>query len=157
MRPARRGSWRPGDPQLGWIIENRLDEAYLLSWPGPLEIYVPLHDTGGYDRARAPLGSYDFRLDQVKGNAKLYSGNLVKISFKTPALHPRKDLDFTFLYYDLASRDLVDPAWKVNSLELDRVCDPVTGQRGIRWEFPTPSSSATSMPPFSRRQLAMRS
>src|SRR2546430_12490296 len=74
MKPDKAGSWHPGDAQLGWIIENRLDETYLLSWPGPLEIYVPLHDTGGYDRARAPLGSYDFRLDQVKGTAKLYSG-----------------------------------------------------------------------------------
>ena len=28
---------------------------------------MPVHDTGGYDRARAPVGSYDFRLDQIKG------------------------------------------------------------------------------------------
>jgi len=75
------GSWRPGDAQLGWIIENRLDEAYILSWPGQLETYVPLHDTGGYDRARAPLGSYDFRLDQIKGTTSLRSGNQVHLSF----------------------------------------------------------------------------
>src|ERR1700693_4707156 len=61
------GSWRQSDAQLGWIIENRLDEAYVLSWPGQLETWVPVHDTGGYDRARAPVGSYDFRLDQIKG------------------------------------------------------------------------------------------
>lgn len=48
MRQA--GSWRPGDAQLGWIIENRVDEAYILSWPGQLETYVPIHDTGGFDR-----------------------------------------------------------------------------------------------------------
>ncbi len=42
------GSWRPGDAQLGWIIENRLDEAYLLSWPAELETYIPLHGTGGF-------------------------------------------------------------------------------------------------------------
>ena len=91
------GSWRPDAAQLGWIIENRLDEAYVLSWPGQLETYVPLHDTGGYDRARAPLGSYDFRLDQVKGTASLHPGNLLEMSFATPALHPRRHLDFTFL------------------------------------------------------------
>src|SRR5438034_3893408 len=102
------GSWRPDAAQLGWIIENRLDEAYVLSWPGQLETYVPLHDTGGYDRARAPLGSYDFRLDQVKGTASLHPGNLLEMSFATPALHPRRHLDFTFLDFDLQPRDLTD-------------------------------------------------
>lgn len=82
------GSWRPGDAQLGWIIENRLDEAFLLSWPGQLETYVPLHDTGGYDRARAPLGSYDWRLDQVKGSTSVHPGNLVKIAFTVPRTAP---------------------------------------------------------------------
>jgi hypothetical protein len=69
----------------GWV-----DEAYILSWPGQLETYIPLHDAGGYDRARAPLGSDDYRLDQIKGTASLYSGHRVKISFNTPALHPRR-------------------------------------------------------------------
>ncbi|GAC1482132.1 MAG: hypothetical protein PVSMB9_07760 [Candidatus Dormibacteria bacterium] len=132
-REHRIGSWRPADAQLGWIIENRLDEAYLLSWPGQLETYIPLHDTGGYDRARAPLGSYDWRLDQVKGTASLHPGNRVHIAFGTPALHPRRHLDFTFLYYDLRSRDLLDPAWLVPSPKLDDVCvpDPAGGGRRI--------------------------
>lgn len=99
------GSWRPGDAQLGWIIENRIDEAYVLSWPGQLETWVPVHDTGGYDRARAPVGSYDFRLDQIKGTASLRSGNQVHLSFDTPALHPRANLNFTFVYFDLAARN----------------------------------------------------
>ena len=127
------GSWRPGDAQLGSIVENRLDEAHLLSWPGPLEIYVPLHDTGGYDRARAPMGTYDFRLDQIKGTASLHSGNLVRISFNAPALHPRPGLDFVFVYYDLTSRDVPDPIWKVPSVELGNVCDQllvVAGRSG---------------------------
>jgi hypothetical protein len=93
------GSWRPGDAQLGWIIENRIDEAYVLSWPGQLETWVPVHDTGGYDRARAPVGSYNFRLDQIKGTASLHSGNQVHLSFDTPALHPRANLNFTFVYF----------------------------------------------------------
>jgi len=96
----QRGSWRPGDDQLGWIVENRVDEAHILSWPGQVENWVPLHDTGGYDRARAPLGSYDYRLDQIKGTASLHSGNQVRISFNTPALHPRRHVDFTFMHYD---------------------------------------------------------
>ena len=129
------GSWRPGDAQLGWIIENRIDEAYLLSWPGPLEIYVPVHDTGGYDRARAPMGTYDFRLEQIKGTGSLHSGNQVRISFNTPALHPRKGLDFTFAYFDLGSREVPDPAWKVPSTELDKVCNQVQGHREPMWEF----------------------
>ncbi len=103
------GSWRPGDAQLGWIIENRVDEAYILSWPGQLETYVPLHDTGGYDRARAPLGSYDFRLDQIKGTASRYLKNQIEIGFTTPALHPNPNLDFTFVDFHLPTRELVDP------------------------------------------------
>ncbi len=129
------GSWRPGDAQLGWIIENRIDEAYVLSWPGPLEIYVPVHDTGGFDRARSPMGSYDFRLDQIKGTDSLHSGNQIRISFDAPALHPRKDLDFTFVYYDLPTREVHDPLWKVPSVELDRVCDRDAGHRNIIYHF----------------------
>ena len=129
------GSWRPGDAQLGWIIENRVDEAYILSWPGQLETYVPLHDTGGYDRARAPLGSFDYRLDQIKGTASLHSGNQVRISFNAPALHPRRHLDFTFLHYDLETRELVDPAWLVPSTKLTEVCTLSSGQRQPLWVF----------------------
>src|SRR5947209_8824902 len=150
-RPA--GSWRPSDAQLGWIIENRVDEAYLLSWPGQLETWVPVHDTGGYDRARAPMGSYDFRLDQIKGTASLHSGNQVHLSFETPALHPRANIDFTFVYFDLATRGPADPAWKVPSLDLDRVCTPVPGHRA-RWVF-SASRSGVARDWASKYQIAM--
>lgn len=149
------GSWRPGDAQLGSIIENRLDEAYLLSWPGPLEIYVPVHDTGGYDRARAPMGTYDYRLDQIKGTASLHSGNQVKISFNAPALHPRAGLDFTFVYYDLASRDVPDPLWKVPSVELEDVCERVAGHRQPLWQF-VANRSGVSRDRASKYQVALR-
>jgi hypothetical protein len=132
----RSGSWRPGDAELGWIIENRVDEAYILSWPGRLETYVPLHDTGGYDRARAPLGSYDFRLDQIKGTASTHQGNLVEMSFNTPALHPRRHLDFTIVRFDLKIRDLVDPAWLFPSTKLAEVCSHDRSVGGTdRWVF----------------------
>lgn len=139
MRPqanGQAGSWRPGDAQLGWIIENRIDEAYLLSWPGQLETYVPLHDTGGYDRVRVPLGSYDFRLDQIKGTASVHPDNLVEMSFNTPALHPRRHLDFTIARFDLKLRELVDPAWLFPSTRLADVCtqDPSVG-RPDHWVF----------------------
>jgi hypothetical protein len=149
------GSWRPGDAELGSIIENRLDEAYLLSWPGPLEIWVPIHDTGGYDRARAPMGSYDFRLDQIKGTAGLHAGNEVHISFDTPALHPRRNLDFTFVYYDLAARGPADPAWKLNSLDLESVCIPVPGHRDPRWLFAA-SRSGLAKDRAAKYQIALR-
>ncbi len=152
--PDRIGSWRPGDAQLGWVIENRVDEAYVLSWPGQLETYVPLHDTGGFDRARAPLGSYDWRLDQIKGTASLHPGNQVRIAFGTPALHPRRHLDFTFAYYDLRSRQLLDPAWFVPSTKLDDVCvaEDRTGNRRIF----TASRSGVAKDAASRYQVAVR-
>jgi len=152
-RPA--GSWRPGDAQLGWIIENRIDEAYVLSWPGQLETWVPVHDTGGYDRARAPVGSYDFRLDQIKGTASLRSGNQVHLTFDTPALHPRANLNFTFVYFDLAARGTADPAWKVPSLDLDRICTPVPGHRDSRWVFAA-SRSGLARDRASKYQIAIR-
>ena len=155
---APTASWRPTDAELGSIIENRLDEAYLLSWPGPLEIWVPVHDTGGYDRARAPLGSFDFRLDQIKGTTSLHSGNQVHISFYAPALHPRKNLDFTFVYYDLETRAPADPLWKVNSMHLEQVCTPVAGRRGHLWQFvanrPGLARDAASKYQISLRELA---
>jgi hypothetical protein len=152
--PPTRG-WRPSDAQLGWIIENRVDEAYILSWPGPLEIYVPVHDTGGYDRARAPMGSYDFRLDQIKGTASLRSGNQVHLSFETPALRPRANVDFTFVYFDLATRGPADPAWKVPSLQLDRICTPVPGHHDARWVF-SASRSGLARDRASKYQIALR-
>ena len=152
MRQA--GSWRPSDAQLGWIIENRVDEAHILSWPGQLETYVPLHDTGGYDRARAPLGSYDYRLDQIKGTASLHSGNQVRISFSTPALHPRRHTDFTFLHYDLQTRQLADPAWLVPSTKLSEVCTHAFGHRQPLWVF-VASRSGLARDRAARYQVAV--
>ena len=149
------GSWRPSDAELGWIIENRVDEAYVLSWPGQLETWVPVHDTGGYDRARAPMGSYDFRLDQIKGTTSLRSGNQVHLSFDTPALHPRGNLHFTFVFFDLATRGPADPAWKVPSLELDRVCTRVPGHYDARWMF-SASRSGVARDRASKYQIALR-
>ena len=149
------GSWRPGDAQLGWIIENRVDEAYILSWPGQLETYVPLHDTGGYDRARAPLGSFDYRLDQIKGTASLHSGNQVRISFNAPALHPRRHMDFTFLHYDLETRELVDPAWLVPSTKLIDVCNRASGHREPPWLF-VANRSGLARDRAARYQVAVR-
>jgi hypothetical protein len=112
-----------------------------------LETYVPLHDTGGYDRARAPLGSHDYRLDQIKGTASVYPGSQIEIGFATPALHPRRHLDFTFLEYSLATRELVDPAYLVPSEKLGEVCTPAgstpgRGERDLRrqalWRRPGP-------------------
>ena len=152
---APAGSWRPSDAELGWIIENRVDEAYVLSWPGQLETWVPVHDTGGYDRARAPMGSYDFRLDQIKGTTSLRSGNQVHLSFDTPALHPRGNLHFTFVFFDLAVRGPADPAWKVPSLELDRACARVPGHRDARWMF-SASRSGLARDRASKYQIALR-
>lgn len=151
------GSWRPGNAQLGRIIENRLDEAYVLSWPGPLEIYVPVHDTGGYDRARAPFGSYDWRLDQVKGTASIRASNQVEIGFNTPALWPRPNLDFTFLEYDLPVRDLADPAWLVPSEKLDEVCAQrhCSQHQQTHWVFRA-NRSGKARDPAARYQVAVR-
>jgi len=158
-RSARReeaGSWRPGAPQLGWIIENRVDEAYILSWPGQLEIYVPLHDTGGYDRARAPLGSYDYRLDQIKGTASVYLKNQIEIGFTTPALQPHRNLDFTFVDFHLPTRELIDPAWLVPSEKLAEVCTPTSSlRRGPGWLF-TADRSGLARDRAAKYQVAVR-
>jgi hypothetical protein len=151
------GSWRPPDAQLGWIIENRVDEAYILSWPGQLETYVPLHDTGGYDRARAPLGSYDFRLDQIKGTGSVYLKDQVEIGFTTPALRPHRNLDFTFVDFHLPARELIDPAWLVPSGELADVCT-AAGEgrgRGPRWLF-TANRSGLARDRAAKYQVAIR-
>ena len=151
------GSWRPGDAQLGWIIDNRVDEAYILSWPGQLETYLPIHDTGGFDRARAPLGSYDFRLDQIKGTASRYLKNQVEIAFTTAALHPNPILDFTFVDFHLPTRELIDPAWLVPSDELADVCTPAgdARRRGPRWLF-TANRSGLARDRAAKYQVAIR-
>jgi hypothetical protein len=151
------GSWRPGDAQLGWIIENRVDEAYILSWPGQLETYLPIHDTGGFDRARAPLGSFDFRLDQIKGTASTYLKNQVEIAFTTAALHPNRILDFTFVDFHLPTRELIDPAWLVPSDKLADVCTPAgeARRRGPRWLF-TANRSGLARDRAAKYQVAIR-
>jgi hypothetical protein len=150
------GSWPPNPTQLGWIIENRIDEAYVLSWPGQLETYVPLHDTGGYDRARAPLGSYDFRLDQIKGTASIGRADLIELSFPTPALHPRRHLDFTIARYDLKVRELVDPAYLFPSTKLGEVCTPYrSGGHTQRWVFAA-NPSGLAHDRASKYQVAVR-
>ncbi len=151
------GSWRPGDAQLGWIIENRVDEAYILSWPGQLETYVPLHDTGGYDRARAPLGSFDYRLDQIKGTASAYLKNQIEIGFTTPDLHPHRNLDFTFVDFHLPTRELIDPAWLVPSEKLAEVCTQTSAgrHRGPRWLF-TADRSGLARDRAAKYQVAVR-
>ena len=151
------GSWRPGDAQLGWIIENRVDEAYILSWPGQLETYVPLHDTAGYDRARAPLGSFDYRLDQIKGTASAYLKNQIEIGFTTPDLHPHRNLDFTFVDFHLPTRELIDPAWLVPSEKLAEVCTQTSAgrHRGPRWLF-TADRSGLARDRAAKYQVAVR-
>jgi hypothetical protein len=101
------------------------------------------------------MGTYDFRLDQIKGTASLHSGNLVRISFNAPALHPRPGLDFVFVYYDLTSRDVPDPIWKVPSVELGNVCDQVAGRRGPLWQF-VGNRSALSRDRAAKYQVALR-
>jgi hypothetical protein len=151
------GSWRPSDAQLGWIIENRVDEAYILSWPGQLETYIPVHDTGGYDRARAPLGSYDFRLDQIKGTASAYLKDQVEIGFTAPALHASRILDFTFVDFHLPTRELIDPAWLVPSEKLAEVCTPAgtARSRGPRWLF-SANRSGLARDRAAKYQVAVR-
>src|SRR5207244_616958 len=156
-RRPQDGSWRPCDAQLGWIIENRVDEAYILSWPGQLETYVPLFDTGGYDRARAPLGSYDFRLDQIKGTASVYLKDQLEIGFTTPALRASRILDFTFVDFHLPTRELIDPAWLVPSEKLAEVCTPAgtARSRGPRWLF-SANRSGLARDRAAKYQVAVR-
>ena len=148
VAPSRASnSWRPQGTQLGRLIENRIDEAYVLSWLGPLEIFVPVHDTGGYDRARTPFGAFDHRLEQIKGTASRFAShpNEVRITFDAPALHPHADLDLLFAAYDLPARDLTSPLWRVPSLSMEEVCTSYqcSACRRTHWEFvahPSPSS-----------------
>src|SRR4029077_1988652 len=79
----------------------------------------------------------------------------VHLSFDTPALHPRANLHFTFVYFDLATRGPADPAWKVPSLDLDRICTPVPGQKDSRWVFPA-SRSGLARDRASKYQIALR-
>ncbi len=116
--------WRLRGTQLGRIIESRVDEAYVLSWPGPMEIYIPLHDTGGYDRARTPFGRFDHRYDQIKGTAGRSPSHSdeVRISFDLAVLHPDPSVDLTFVRYSFEVRNVLDPAWVVPSDRLLEVC-----------------------------------
>jgi hypothetical protein len=117
-------AWRPRGSQLGHLVEERVDEAHVLSWPGLLETYTPLHDTGGYDRARTPFGQFDHLLEQIKGTAgrSLVHAGEVRISFNAPVLVPDSRLSLIFVRYDLAARQLIDPAWVVSSRRFGEVC-----------------------------------
>jgi hypothetical protein len=132
-------TWRPRGTQLGHLVEERVDEAHVLSWPGLLETYTPLHDTGGYDRARTPFGQFDHRLEQIKGTggrSPTHAGE-VRISFNAPALVPDRCLSLIFVRYDLAARQLVDPAWVVPSRRLSEVCSRrrCARCRTAHWDF----------------------
>jgi hypothetical protein len=119
----------------------------VLSWPGLLETYKPLHDTGGYDRARTPFGQFDHLLEQIKGTAgrSLVHAGEVRISFNAPVLVPGRCLSLVFVRYDLAARQLVDPAWIVPSLHFDKVCSRrrCARCRTTHWDFTAnPAGSA---------------
>jgi hypothetical protein len=51
------------------------------------------------------------------GTASVYLMNQIEIGFTTPALHPHRNLDFTFVDFHLPTRDLVDPAWFQSALK----------------------------------------
>ena len=109
--------------QLGYLIENRIDEVYVLSAPGPLETYVPVHDTGGFDRARTPFGAYDHKLDQVKGTTGPFSSHPVELRINFNALaHPNPDLAVVFAGFDLAASRLREPLFVVPSEDVPDVC-----------------------------------
>lgn len=117
-------SWRLRGSQLGRVVEAAVDAAYTLSWPGPLEIFVPVHDTGGYDRVRTPFGRFDHQFEQIKGTAgrSPRRANEVHISFDHGPLEPHRALRFTFVHYDLDGWAALDPAWRVPSDRLLEVC-----------------------------------
>jgi hypothetical protein len=116
--------WRLRGSQLGRLVEAAVDAAYTLSWPGPLEIYVPVHDTGGYDRVRTPFGRFDHQFEQIKGTAgrSPRHADEVRISFDHGPLEPHRALRFTFVQYDLDGWTLLDPAWRVPSSRLLEAC-----------------------------------
>ena len=116
--------WRLRGSQLGRVVEGAVDTAYTLSWPGPLEIYVPVYDTGGYDRVRTPFGQFDHEFEQIKGTAgrSPRHADEARISFDHGPLEPHRALRFTFVQYDLDRWTLLDPAWRVPSSRLFEVC-----------------------------------
>jgi hypothetical protein len=73
------------------------------------------------------------------------------------ALHPNRNLDFTFVDFHLLVRDLVDPAWLVPSEKLAEVCT-ATGSarnRGPRWLF-TADRSGLARDRAAKYQVAVR-
>jgi len=150
---------RPRGSQLGRIIEDRVDEAHVLSWPGALESFIPVHDTGGYDRARTPFGRFEHRLEQIKGTAgrsPAHRGEL-RISFDAPRFPPDPCLDFLFVRYDLARPSLTDPAFVVPSERLRAVCTPraCAHCRKTHWDF-IANPAATSHDRARPFQVALR-
>lgn len=116
--------WRLRGSQLGRIVEAAIDAAYTLSWPGPLETFLPIHDTGGYDRVRTPFGRFEHHFEQIKGTAgrSPSHGDEVRISFDHGPLEPHRTLTFTFVRYDLDDWTPLDPTWRVPSSRLLEVC-----------------------------------
>jgi len=150
---------RPRGSELGKIVEDRVDEAYVLSWPGPLETFVPLHDTGGYDRIRTPLGAFRHKYDQIKGTAGRSPAHPreVRITFDLMVLHPHPDVALEFVHYGLEQRGLLEPAWVVPSDRARAVCTPRRCGHcdRVHWDF-TANPSGTSRDRASRFQVALR-
>ncbi len=154
--------WRLRGTELGRIIEARVDEANILSWPGPLETYVPVHDTGGFDRIRTPFGRFDHRLEQIKGTAGRLPSHKdqVRISFDLAVQH--RAVDFLFVHYDFDTRGLVDPLWVVSGDRLKDVCTrrdcPRCGTS--HWDFianPAPTARDRAAPfQVPAREIALR-
>jgi hypothetical protein len=73
------------------------------------------------------------------------------------ALHPNRNLDFTFVDFHLPVRDLVDPAWLVPSEKLAEVCTPTGAarNRGPRWLF-TADRSGLARDRAAKYQVAVR-
>lgn len=156
------GPWRLRGTELGRLIEARVDEANILSWPGPMETYVPVHDTGGFDRIRTPFGRFEHRFEQIKGTAGRLPSHpdQVRISFDLAIQHP--DVDFEFIRYDFDARGLKDPAWIVPGDRLHEVCTrrKCTRCRTTHWDFianPAPSARDRAAPfKVPLREIALR-
>ncbi len=162
--PATSGSlaadpWRLRGSELGRIVEAAVDASYTLSWPGPLETFVPIHDTGGYDRARTPFGRFNHQFEQIKGTAGRSPSHAdeVRISFDQGPVEPHRALKFTFVRYDLERWTPVDPVWRVPSSRLLEVC---TRRRcnqcqRVHYDF-TANPSALSRDRAHRFQVSVR-
>src|SRR5439155_17729462 len=89
--------------------------------------------------------------------ASVYLKNQIEIGFTTSTLHPNRNLDFTFVDFHLPTRELIDPAWLVPSVELAEVCTSAGAgrQRGPRWLF-TADRSGLARDRAAQYQVAVR-